>query len=118
MDEPLESAGDNTAPTPVQLLLAAYAGCMEITWLTVCTMHQLNVSKVEITITATRDRRFILGGNNPISARFTDLTIVFKFETSEKLDKLKRLLKKVEQLCPVGSSLHPDIKKKYHFELT
>lgn len=116
MDEPIASAGDNTAATPVQLLLAAYAGCMEITWLEICTIHKLNVSKVSINITSTMDRRFVLAGKNPISPRFTSLLIQFRFETTEELGTLQKYLKKVEQNCPVGASLHPNIEKIYEFE--
>ncbi|UYP47816.1 hypothetical protein NEF87_004101 [Candidatus Lokiarchaeum ossiferum] len=116
MDEPIESAGDNTAATPVQLFLAAFAGCMEITWLEICTMHKLNVSKISINITSTMDRRFVLAGKAPISPRLISLLIIFRFETTEKLDTLKKYLKKVEQFCPVGASLHPDIEKIYKFE--
>lgn len=117
MDEPPSIAGDNTAPNPVEFLIMAYAGCLEMNWIMYSSLYNLNVSKVEVEIQATIDRRYALGNVEQFPARLQSLKIISHLETTESQQKVERVFRKVKEICPVGGSLHPDIKKEYILDL-
>lgn len=118
-DEPELSGGDNTAPSPVTLLISAFAGCMEMNWLLLSSIYKLPVHEVKVGIQAKLDQRYKLGGKEAPPARLHSVVITTYIKTTEKImdkDKFERMLEKAIKACPVGGSLHPDIKKTYKLE--
>ena len=113
MDEPPSLGGDGTAPNPVEILLSAFAGCMEINWIMYSSLHHLDLKRVEVEIHATIDKRFVFGSQYGVPARLSSITIISHLFTNEPRDKVDRVFKKVHEICPVGGSLHPEIQKKY-----
>ena len=57
LDEPLSIAGDNTAMNAVQMLISAFASCLETNWLFYITAYKLEVEDVRVHISAVIDRR-------------------------------------------------------------
>lgn len=113
VDEPESSGGDNTAASPFDTLLAAYAGCIQMNWLIYSSIHQVALQNVETEITGMIDRRYPLG---VVPARLLAVRIISRLYTSEKPEKFDRIFEKVKQFCIVGNSLHPDIEKEYVLE--
>ena len=113
VDEPESSGGDNTAASPFDTLLTAFAGCIQMNWLIYSSIHQVSLQNVETEITGTIDRRYPLG---TVPARLLAVRIISRLYTAEKPEKFDRIFEKVKQFCIVGNSLHPDIEKEYILE--
>ena len=115
LDEPLSIAGDNTAMNAVQMLISAFASCLETNWLFYITANKLNVEDVRVHISAVIDRRYSLGVT---PARVKSFVITSKLITDEPLDKIEKIGEKAKKTCVVGGSIHPDIERIYRIEIT
>jgi len=114
LDEPLSIAGDNTAMNAVQMLISAFASCLETNWLFYITAYKLNVEDVRVHISAVIDRRYSLGVT---PARVKSFVITSKLITEEPIDKIEKIAEKAKKTCVVGGSIHPDIERVYRIEL-
>ena len=114
LDEPLSIAGDNTAMNAVQMLVSAFASCLETNWLFYITAYKLEVEDVRVHISAVIDRRYSLG---IIPARVKSFVITSKLITEEPMDKSEKIAEKAKKTCVVGGSIHPDIERIYRIEI-
>ena len=114
LDEPLSIAGDNTAMNAVQMLVSAFASCLETNWLFYITAYKLNVEDVRVHISAVIDRRYSLG---IIPARVKSFVITSKLITKEPIEKIENIAEKAKKTCVVGGSIHPDIERIYRIEI-
>ncbi|QEE15848.1 OsmC family protein [Promethearchaeum syntrophicum] len=114
LDEPLSIAGDNTAMNAVQMLISAFASCLETNWLFYITAYNLNVKDVRVHISALIDRRYSLG---IIPARVKSFVITSKLITEEPMEKIEKIAEKAKKTCVVGGSIHPEIERIYHIEI-
>ena len=117
IDEPERAGGSDTGPTPVELLLAALGGCMEINWIFLCSLSKLDVTSVEIEVSGKWDRRYALGGSKAPKAKLSEVVLDIKIYTTEPEAKFNRILEKSIDMCPVGGSLDSSIKKVYNMHL-
>ncbi len=115
-DEPVDGGGDDAAPSPVDTLVAALAACTEVNWVAYGAAFNLDIKEAVVTVDATLDRRFVLGGVKAVPARLMAVKIISQVVTSAPRDKVERVHEKVQQFCPVAGSLHPDIKIEYVLE--
>ena len=115
-DEPLPY-GKDEGPSPVELLLAAHAGCFEITWIYLCSISNLDVDEIKVEISAEMDRRDGLKGPKSPPTRLKSMKIHTVVKSNESEKKLERIHTKARHDCWVGGSLHPDIKKEYTLEI-
>ncbi len=116
-DEPLDGGGDDSVPSPVDMLVVALAACTEVNWVAYAAAFNLDIQEAVVQVDATLDRRFLLGGANPVPARLTTVKILSRVVTNAPRYKVERVHEKVQQFCPVAGSLHPDIKKEYRLEI-
>ena len=97
------AGGDNQAPNPIELLLAALAACIEAAFYEFA-MHEgfiINALAVDV---GTLDLRglFML---DDVSAGFKDLRYTFNIESPNDESKIRELAEKVIAHCPVVDSL-------------
>ena len=114
LDEPLSIAGDNTAMNAVQMLISAFASCLETNWLFYITAYKLEVEDVRVHISAVIDRRYSLGIT---PARVKSFVITSILTTEEPLEKIENIAEKAKKTCVVGGSIHPDIERIYRIEI-
>jgi uncharacterized OsmC-like protein len=117
IDEPVEGGGDAAAQSPVDTLVAALAACTEVNWVAYGAAFNLDIQAAVVTVDATLDRRYVLGGTNRVPARLKAVRITSRVVTSAPRDKVELVHEKVQQFCPVAGSLHPDINKEYILEI-
>jgi len=115
-DEPLPY-GKDEGPSPMDLLLAGYAGCFEMTWLYLCSISNLDVEEIKVEISAEMDGRDSLKGPKSPPPRLLSMKIHTILKSNESEKKLERILTKARHDCSVGGSLHPDIEKEYTLEI-
>ncbi len=116
LDQPSRNGGNEKGPCPVSMLLGAYAACLEMSWLVLISLSKLNVEFVKVQIMGELDGRYSLGKSKSPLARLTKIKITTFLKTTESHSKFESLMRKAIEMCPVGGSLHYDIKKTYVIE--
>ncbi len=102
-DEPESLGGSNKAPSPVDLLFAAIANCLEVSGLMYLGLSNLKIKSLKVQVEAYFDKRCALI-NGPMAGLY-DISYKWFVETDENLKKIEKILAKVEKTCPVVGSL-------------
>lgn len=100
-DEPDTLGGTNKAPSPMQLLLASLANCMEISALLYFSFSNVRINSIRLKIEAEFDQRYILPLPEAPLPGFSALKCTWYLSTSASMRKIERVIEKVEQNCPV-----------------
>lgn len=116
-DEPEDLGGSHKAPNPMQLLLASLANCLEISALLYFSYANLKVEAVKVKIEATYDKRYVLTDKNAPLPGFYNINYTWYVSTGEKLSIIEKILKKVEENCPVKGTLTRSHDFKMNIEL-
>lgn len=100
-DEPHDLGGSDSAPNPVEYLLAALGACQAITYKAVASLKGIQLDKVNIKTTGDLDLQGFLGVNKEVRPGLQRVSFETSLYSEEDPEKLKRLAKQVESLCPV-----------------
>jgi putative redox protein len=98
------AGGDNQAPNPIELLLAAMAACIEAAFYEFAVHEGFTISALSVDVEGTLDLRgfFML---DDVSAGFKDLSYTVKIESPDDEARIRQLAEKVISHCPVVDSL-------------
>ncbi len=104
-DEPPSLGGQDTAPNPVEGLLAALVGCLGIVTVVVAREKNLPVEEVEIETEGDLDPRGFMGQYQVVRSGFLAIRFVVKVKGSLKEEDLQVLLEEVKRRCPLSDTL-------------
>jgi uncharacterized OsmC-like protein len=106
-DEPEDLGGENTAPNPMQLLLASIANCLELTALTFFSLLDLKVASIKVKVSAYYDKSVMLKATDVLNTipGFYDFTLDWYVRTEENSLKVQKVLDKVQRICPVKGTI-------------
>lgn len=93
LDLPEAKSGDDLGPTALELAAMALAGCVSTIWAVVAKNSGVSYRKVIVEIDLDK------GDKDPT---FTSSSGTVKVDSDEDDDKLRRVLDKTIQACPVG----------------
>ena len=98
------AGGDNQAPNPIELLLAAMAACIEAAFFEFAVHEGYTINALNVSVEGTLDLRgfFML---DDVSAGFKDLRYTFNIESPDDETTIRQLAEKVINHCPVVESL-------------
>jgi len=98
------AGGDNQAPNPIEILLAAVAACIEAAFYEFAMHEGFTINTLAVDVQGTLDLRgfFML---DDVSAGFKDLQYTFSIESPDDETKIRELAEKVIAHCPVVDSL-------------
>lgn len=98
------AGGENQAPNPIELLLVAFAACIEAAFYEFAVHEGLTVNSLSVDVEGTLDLRglFMVGDVTP---GFQELTYVFNIDSPDDKAKVKDLAQRVINHCPVVDSL-------------
>jgi len=98
------AGGDNQAPNPIEILLAAVAACIEAAFYEFAMHEGFTINALAVDVQGTLDLRgfFML---DDVSAGFKDLQYTFSIESPDDETKIRELAEKVIAHCPVVDSL-------------
>lgn len=96
--EPAPVGGDDSAPSPMEYVVAALGGCLAVVVETVATEQQLHVTALDIQLEATMDTRGFQGTAD-VSPHFRDVLVRARFGLNDP-DALPALQHEVERRCP------------------
>ena len=98
------AGGDNQAPNPIELLLAAMAACIEAALYEFAVHEGLTINALTVDVEGTLDLRglFML---DDVPAGFKDLQYTVTIESPDDETRIRALAEKVIAHCPVVDSL-------------
>lgn len=99
------AGGTNLAPNPIELLLAAFAACIESAFYEFAVHEGLSVDSVTVDVEGSLDLRGLFMVDESVPPGFSDIKYIFNIKSGEDRDKVRRLAEKVIAHCPVVDSL-------------
>jgi putative redox protein len=101
VDEPESLGGTDTAPNPVELILAALGSCQEITYRAYATALGIPLDNVSVTIAGDIDLRGFFGVDDSVRAGYEGIRADVHLESEASEEQLKLLREAVNAHCPV-----------------
>ncbi len=117
IDEPRELGGRDTAPNPVELLLAALGGCQEIVYRAFAAVLGIEIERIEVHAKGHLDLHGFLGLNADVPAGFSSISFTTRIISPATEEAIAQLAALVEQHCPVQDTLARAIPVKGKVEL-
>lgn len=105
MDEPEALGGRNGAPSPLDFILAAHAGCLNYMTFFIAKELGIPVSGTEITVKGSLDPAKFAGTDRSVRAGYQSLEVTIHVKSTASLDDIARLKSEVEARCPVSDNL-------------
>jgi uncharacterized OsmC-like protein len=100
-DGPKDLGGSGKIPGPMSMFLASIANCLEITALLYLSFSNVKVNSISVKVKAMQDKRSALDPNKDPFPGFYDIKYEWYVNTDENLKRIDKILKKVEEICPV-----------------
>lgn len=96
-DEPNELLGQNTAPNPQELLMAALNACMSVGYAANAAMMGIKIHSLEIETDGTLDLRGFLGIDDSVNPGYDEVSVTIRLHTDalrERVEELHRVVLK------------------------
>ncbi len=116
VDEPEELGGQDIAPNPVEYLLAAYAGCINVVIHLVAKELQVTVSNIKININGDINPGRLLGLSKVDRAGFESLNVDIDLDSDGPKDLIDRLFEQVKDRCPLNDNLSNSTPVNYNIK--
>lgn len=100
IDQPVGMGGQNTAMSPMELMLVALGTCQEIMYAAYASVMGVPLSKVEVRLQGHLDKRGMLGMNSAVSSGFQKVTYEIILDSVADEATLNKLIETVESHCP------------------
>ena len=101
VDEPEALAGQDTAPNPVEYVLAALASCQEITYRLYADAMGIPLHAVSVDLTGTLDLRGFFAVDETVRPGYQGIQVTVTLDSPADESDLKRLKAAVDRHCPV-----------------
>lgn len=105
IDEPPGLGGTNEGANPVQYLLAALAGCLNVMGHIVAKEMGFTLRCLDIHLDGDLDPAKLFGKSNEKRAGYSEIRVTIKPDTDADQATLKKWLATVEERCPVSDNL-------------
>jgi uncharacterized OsmC-like protein len=105
VDEPAALGGTNEGPNPVEYLIGAWAGCLNVVVHTVGEENGIDLDNVAIHIEGDLDPRKFLGIDETARAGYQEVNVRIEVESDADEEALEALGVAVEERCPVGDNI-------------
>ena len=105
MDEPPELGGRNGAPSPLDFILAAHAGCLNYMTFFIARELGIPVSGTEITVRGSLDPAKFAGTDRNVRAGYQSLEASINIKSPASAEQIAKLKSEVEARCPVSDNL-------------
>jgi uncharacterized OsmC-like protein len=112
IDEPANMGGTDEGPSPIQVLLMALAGCLNMTGHTVAKEQGLVLKQMKISIEGNMDAAHFMGyiTNNRAGFENINVNIETKFEGLVTKLQRQKWLNETERRCPVTDNMKTQTK--------
>ncbi len=105
VDEPPNLGGDDKGANPVEYVLAALAGCLNVVGHLVANEMNFQIEKLEIDVYGPLNPARLFGKSYEDRAGYKEITAEMKVDTDADEETLKKWVEAVEDRCPVSDNL-------------
>jgi len=105
VDEPAKLGGSNAGPNPVEYLLGALAGCINVVGYLVAKEMGFTIEELAIHIEGSLDSLAFLGKKPDVRPGYQEIRVRCDVRTSADAETLAHWLRTVEARCPVSDNL-------------
>ena len=105
VDEPAEIGGTDEGPNPVEYILVALAGCLNVTIKGIASEIGINIRSLEFALEGRLNPEKFQGISKKERAGYKEIKATVYIESDTTKEKLEELLKEVEERCPVTDNL-------------
>jgi uncharacterized OsmC-like protein len=105
VDEPVALGGTNTGPNPVEYIIGAYAGCLNVVGHMIAGEMGFTIDSMKIHIEGDLDPAGFMGKNPNVRPGYKEIRVNFDLHTNASDDTLQQWLQAVSSRCPVGDNL-------------
>lgn len=106
IDEPLELKGTNTAPNPVEILLAALGGCVTLTYHGYAKKLKVEIENLVVNLEGDMIQGGWIDEENRKRRGFKQIRYEVQLKTKASKEKIHQLHKLVEEKCPISDMLN------------
>ncbi len=106
IDEPADLGGTNDGANPVEYLLAALSGCLNVMCHVVALELNINLRGLEIELAGSLNPDKLFGKETSDRAGYKEIDVVINPDTDADRATLERWLEVVESRCPVSDNLN------------
>ena len=105
VDEPAELGGTNAGANPVEYLLAALSGCLNVVCHMVAQEMNFELRKLEIKLSGSLNPDKLFGKKSEDRAGYKQIEVVIKADTDADSDTLERWIKTDKERCPLSDTI-------------
>ncbi|UWG48665.1 putative redox protein, regulator of disulfide bond formation [Halanaeroarchaeum sp. HSR-CO] len=105
VDEPEHLGGSNSGPNPVEYLLGALAGCLNVVGHTVADEMDMPVDDLEVDIEGDLDPAKFLGKDPEPRAGYQTVRVDLSVATDADPSTVETWLESVEERCPLSDNI-------------
>jgi len=96
---------DKDESSPLEYILAALAGCINIVGFLVAKEMEINIEKIFIEISGKLNTDKLMGKNTKERAGYKEIEVKVRVQGDVEEEKLEEWLKQVEERCPIGDNI-------------
>ncbi len=105
VDEPADLGGGDAAPFPIEVLLAALAGCVSNGTATNAALFDVPIDAIEIDLEAQMDARGMLGHDKSVRNGVTDINYTITIQSPASEEQVRRCKETIDRKSPVRDTL-------------
>lgn len=105
VDEPESLGGQDSAPNPVEYILAGYAGCLNVVIHLIAKELNIAIHSLNIDVDGDLNPAKFLGLSDDERAGFQNLNVNIKLESDANPEQEAELFALVKKRCPVNDNL-------------
>jgi uncharacterized OsmC-like protein len=105
VDEPPELGGGDAAPSPIEVVLAALAGCVTNATATNAALFDVPIDGIELDLEAHVDARGLLGHDKSVRNGITDINYTVTIQSRAPEDKVRRCKETIDKKSAVRDTL-------------
>lgn len=105
VDEPVELGGTNTGPNPVEYIIGAYAGCLNVVGHMIAQEMGFTLDSLRIHVEGSLDPAGFMGKDPSVRPGYKEIRVTFDVASSASREMLDEWLEAVSERCPVGDNL-------------
>jgi len=105
IDEPKQLGGTNEGPNPVEYVLAALSGCLNVVGHLVAQEMGIKINNLDIAISGELDPGRFTGQSYEKRAGFESINVELNLDSDANEETTAKWIKAVEDRCPVSDNL-------------
>lgn len=105
IDEPTSLGGTDKGPNPVEYILGALGGCINVLVITFAKQFDVEVKGVEVDVSGDLDPDGFLGKNPNVRPGYEEIRYQIHIDSPSPKEKIEALLTHVNKVCPVKDTL-------------